>query len=68
MARNFPSSLISRVECFFTKTSNISLNLLFRFGKMILQYAPAERVDLAVEDVRPAGPRGRQIEAADAAE
>lgn len=41
---------------------------LFRFGKMILQYAPAERVDLAVEDVRPAGPRGRQVEAADAAE
>lgn len=35
---------------------------------MILQYAPAERVDLAVEDVRPAGPRRRQVEAADAAE
>lgn len=42
--------------------------ILFRFGKMILQYAPAERVDLAVEDVRPAGPRGRQVEAADTAE
>lgn len=35
---------------------------------MILQYAPTERVDLAVEDVRPAGPRRRQVEAADAAE
>ena len=35
---------------------------------MILQYAPTERVDLAVEDVRTAGPRRRQVEAADAAE
>lgn len=38
------------------------------YGKTRIQYAPAERVDLAVEDVRPARPRRRQVEAADAAE